>query len=121
MSKPLTEAERSYLKRLNQEAFEALQRHQEAQQRLIQCVAFLREQHDAPEDKWKLEDLVVGFVQNKAVLSDIVVEKEWQIGFHLLTLRTQIVGGLRRYTLTIMTRCILLPRTVPTLTARSSL
>ena len=60
-TKPLTEAERSYLKRLNQEASDALQRHQEAQQRLIQCVAFLREQHDAPEDKWALTNLETGF------------------------------------------------------------
>ena len=60
-TKPLTEAELNYLKRLNQEAFQALQRHQEAQRRLIQCVAFLREQHEATEEGWELTEDMVGF------------------------------------------------------------
>ena len=61
----LTEAEKAYLKQLNQEARNALQRHQEAQQRLVQCIAFLREQHKAAEGEWKLEDPNVGFVHQE--------------------------------------------------------
>ena len=59
-TKSLTEAELSYLRQLNQEAFQALQRHQEAQRRLIQCVAFLREQHEATEE-WVLTEDMLGF------------------------------------------------------------
>jgi len=59
----LTEAEQTYLRLLNQEAFEALQRHQEAQRRLVQCVAFLREQHGAPEGEWDFVDIEKGFVR----------------------------------------------------------
>ena len=74
-TRTLTEAERDYLKQLNQEAFEAFQRHQEAQRRLVQCITFLREQHEAAEGEWKLEDPNVGFVQKEAVSSDTIAEK----------------------------------------------
>jgi len=62
-TRPLTAAELAYLTQLNNEAVVALQRHQEAQRRLVACVAFLREQHDAPEGKWGMNDLSAGFVR----------------------------------------------------------
>ena len=60
-TKPLTEAELAYLHALNDEARAAYQRHQEAQRRLIQCVAFLQEQHEATEEGWELTEDMVGF------------------------------------------------------------
>jgi len=65
-TKPLTEAELAYFRALNDEAQAVYQRHLEAQQRLMACLAFLREQHDAPEDWWELKDLSVGFVEKQA-------------------------------------------------------
>ena len=64
-TKPLTEAELAYFRSLNDEAQIAYQRHLEAQQRLVACLAFLREQHDAPVGEWKLEDMSVGFVHQE--------------------------------------------------------
>ena len=83
-TKPLTEAEQAYFGNLNDEAQAAYQRHLEAQQRLAACLAFLRDQHDAPEDGWGLKDLSIGFVEivesltvaGEDVASDIEVEKE---------------------------------------------
>ena len=65
-TKSLTEAELAYFRALNDEAQIAYQRHLEMQQRLARCLSFLREQHDAPEDEWKLEDLSVGFVHRES-------------------------------------------------------
>jgi len=64
-TKPLTEAELAYFRALNDEAQVAYQRHLEAQQRLVACLAFLREQHDAPEGEWGLKDLSVGFAHQE--------------------------------------------------------
>ncbi len=64
-TKSLTEPELAYFRGLNNAAVIALQCHQEAQQRLAICLTFLRDQHDAPENKWKMEDLNKGFVQIK--------------------------------------------------------
>jgi len=61
-TKPLTEAELVYLRVLNDAATVVYQRHLEAQQQLTACLVFLRAQHDAPEDKWELKDLNIGFV-----------------------------------------------------------
>ena len=36
---------------------------------------FLRQQRDAPEGEWKLEDPNVGFVRKEAVSSDTIAEK----------------------------------------------
>ena len=60
-TKLLTAAELKYLKRLNDEAQVAYQRHLEAQQQLVACLAFLREQHDTPEGEWKFEEIQKGF------------------------------------------------------------
>lgn len=64
-TKPLTEAELAYSRTLNDEAQVVYQRHTETQQRLARCLAFLRAQHEAPEGKWALEDLSVGFVRRE--------------------------------------------------------
>lgn len=61
-TKPLTEAEQQYFRLLNNEASIAMQQMQLAQQRLVACAAFLREQHNAPEGKWALNDIQAGFV-----------------------------------------------------------
>ena len=61
-TKPLTEAELTYFRALNDAGSVAYQRHLEAQQRLVACLAFLREQHGAPEGEWELKDLSIGFV-----------------------------------------------------------
>lgn len=60
-TKPLTEAELRYLRQLNEEAGALLRQLQAAQQRLRLCELFLREQHDAPEGEWVLNDIQVGF------------------------------------------------------------
>lgn len=60
--KPLTGAEQQYFRLLNNEAGIAMQQMQLAQQRLVACAAFLREQHNAPEGKWALNDIQIGFV-----------------------------------------------------------
>lgn len=65
-TKRLSEAELAYFRALNDEAQDMYQHHLEAQRRLTACLAFLRVQHDAPEDEWKLEDLSVGFVHREA-------------------------------------------------------
>jgi len=62
-TKPLTEAELAYFRALNDAGSVAYQRHLEAQQRLVACLAFLREQHGAPEGEWELKDLNIGFVR----------------------------------------------------------
>jgi len=67
ITKPLTEAELAYFRTLNDEAQVAYQRHLEAQQRLAACLAFLREQHDAPDGEWALKNLNVGFVHQETV------------------------------------------------------
>ena len=65
-TKPLTEAELAYFRALNDEAQIAYQRHLEMQRRLTMCLAFLREQHAAPEEEgWGLKDLSIGFVRIK--------------------------------------------------------
>ena len=64
-TEPLTEAEFVYFRALNDEAQVAYQGHLEMQRRLTMCLAFLREQHDAPEGEWELKDLSTGFVQIK--------------------------------------------------------
>lgn len=61
-TRPLTEAELAYFRALNDTATVAYQRHLEAQQRLAACLAFLREQHGAPEGEWEMKDLSIGFV-----------------------------------------------------------
>jgi len=62
-AKLLTEAEQKYVRQLNGEAGGILRQLQAAQQRLRLCELFLREQHEAPEGKWALNDIQVGFVQ----------------------------------------------------------
>jgi hypothetical protein len=55
-NKPLSEAEKRHLQTLNQAVMFA-------QQQLTQFIAFLRDQHDAPEMEWALERIEVGFVK----------------------------------------------------------
>ena len=64
-TKPLTEAEQKYLRQLNDEAGNLLRQLQAAQQRLRLCELFLREQHEAPEGEWVLNDIQVGFERAK--------------------------------------------------------
>jgi hypothetical protein len=56
IDKTLSPAEKRHLQTLNQAVMFA-------QQQLTQFIAFLRDQHDAPEMEWSLERIEVGFVK----------------------------------------------------------
>ena len=58
-TKPLTEAQLRHLVALNEATFQA-------QARLNEFVAYLRDEHDAPASEWRIEDISVGFVSTKA-------------------------------------------------------
>jgi len=64
-TRPLTKAEQKYVRQLNEEAGAILRQLQAAQQRLRLCELFLREQHEAPEGEWVLNDIQVGFVRKE--------------------------------------------------------
>jgi len=55
-TKTLTDAQRNHLAALNT-AF------MQDKQRMDEFVAYLRAEHDAPADKWRLRNLIVGFEQ----------------------------------------------------------